>query len=109
MVRARDGSLLTVEEGKGNIAFVSFPNGSIIPDYRGRDYRGQNYDWFAGGFNEYFIFDSYRGLSLTSYIDINTGKVISTWTTRVVTDIPMSYQANSSVENWTGMVLGASN
>ncbi len=107
MLRADDGSLLSVVKGKGGVPVVSYEGGSVIPSFRGGSFRGDNESWSIGVFNTFF--EARKNDSLTStYAQMQTGAVISTWTGRIASNLPVSYTPANSVDTWTGMVMQAS-
>lgn len=107
LLRATDGSLLSVRKGKGGVPIVSYEGGSVIPSFRGSSFRGDNESWSAGVFNSFFEAHE-SDLRAPSYAQIHTGAVISTWTGRIASDMPVSYMPANSVDSWTGMVIQAS-
>lgn len=106
MVRGTDGRLLTLMEGPGHTAIVSYPGGSFIPSYKGTDFNTENNMMSVGAFNPYFV--SGETSALRSYISVSSGDTVNTWTARVISGGPVSYAPYSSVDTWTGMVQSRS-
>lgn len=104
LVRGDNGILLEVTKIDGNSAIVRFEGGSTIPSFRGTSFRGDNDSWTAGSFNAFF---EPRGNNsfVRSYAAMPTGSVISTWTGRVASNMPVSFSPSSPVDLWTGMVM----
>lgn len=103
LLRGPDGTLLNVQKGPGGIAIVSYPNGQIIPQYRGTDFRGGHQEMAAGVFNGYFL-PSMSGYN--PYWKMHSGATVSTWTSRITSDgMPLSYMEGNVVDMWTGQVL----
>lgn len=105
LLRAPDGSLLNVRKGPGNSAIVSQENGSVVPEYRGTDFRGGNPYMEAGVFNPYFG-AIYHDDSYYAYTDFQTAAVIGAWVASVAAaDMPVSYYDPANpITAWTFFV-----
>lgn len=103
MVRGTDGRLLTLMEGPGNSAIVSYPGGSFIPGYKGSGYAEGNSLMSAGAFNPYFVTREETQGGFYAMM-VTSGDTINTWTGRIVSGSPVSYAPYNSVDSWTGMV-----
>lgn len=106
MVRDNSGVLLSVTKTKGGSAIVGYEGGSLIPSFRGSSFKGDNDSWSAGVFNTFFV--PYSSDSYSSNATLHTGAIISTWTGRIASNMPVSYLPSNSVDSWTGMVMQAS-
>lgn len=108
LVRGPSGQLLDVTRGPGHSAIVSFQgNGGIIPGYKGADYRQGNAGMAVGVFNSFFTPSYYSGTSYASYAaygDSQTGAIVSSWTSKAMSDYGPAYSGSNSIEGWTGMV-----
>jgi len=104
MLRDRSGFLLDVQEIGGQTAVVTY-NGTTqtIPRYKGTSFREHSPMMTVGMFNAYFSPSRSAGLNIASS-PISTNTMVNTWTARVVSGMPVSYQDNNSVETWTGQV-----
>ena len=107
LLRAKDGSLLSVVKGKSGVTIVSIKGGDVIPSFRGSSFRGDNASWSIDVLNSFFMPRDSDGNSFI-YSQIHTGAVISTWTGRIASNLPVSYTPSSSVDSWTGMVMSTS-
>lgn len=104
MMRDANGTLLNITKGKGGSPIVSYEGGSVIPSFRGSSFRGDNDAWSAGVFNSFFV-PRKSDSRISTQAQINTGAVISTWTGRIASNLPVSYLPSNSVDSWTGMVM----
>lgn len=110
IIRGLDGQLLSVEEGRGKSAFVRYDGtNTIIPSYKGSDFRNENDAMRVGVFNGFFTQDSGRSSSYSSaaYPSYNS---INTWTGRVAAAGTMMENMYPGpvldvVDAWTGQVM----
>lgn len=105
MVRDPAGRLLSVTEGPGESAFVSYPGtGTFIPQFR-TSWKSSRQLGAAIAGNNYYqpaIFFS----SADSIVAAPSGATVSTWTARVSSgDMPISYLQSNVIDNWTGQVF----
>lgn len=101
MLRAEDGSLLSVEKGKGGTAIVTDSSGNVLPGYKGISVFDVNV--YAGAFNSYFTsggtvdhaaYGNYNHATIAGWINLidqQNGPMIP-------------YFTSSPIDAWTWMV-----
>lgn len=106
LVRDRAGELVEVSRAPGSRAAIARrPGSSTIPGFRRADWRLGQTGLSVGAFNGFFVPRS----ADSGYVPVqaDSGDVINTWTTRVVTgDGRVIYRHDSAVDLWTAQVGG---
>lgn len=102
LVRGPDGYLLDVIKGPGNVVIVRKDNnGSIIPGYRGTDFRGGHSEMEAGAYNLFFTSDD-SDRNYYMYDKYQTAAIIGAWIAAVAPGT--SYDPANPVTSWTVFV-----